>query len=338
MTFQLHLVIICGDFNVDVGKPSHPSSKLTSDFCSNMGLTQLIKRPTRYGVARNSIIDLVMTNCQYVASADIVNFNCSDHLPVYITIKKHKETYAKAKFYGSSYRHYVKEDFQRIIYNRNWGRLFGTWNVDEAWDIIFNVINTTADKFCPKKQFQVKKDHPAWFNHDIIELSANRDMLYPLAHRSKDDSLLLQPKKLKNLVKHKLNSIKSEYFLSELEANVHDTKIFWRNMDEIICKKKNVTIDRIKNPCDNKFMSTADSADAWNDLNYVTIADKLVNRMPSSDFETTFPTVIKKLKFDHVITCNRIESTLKEFSALKPFGCTKVWVFILMRLQYYWCH
>lgn len=316
-------LIVCGDFNVDMGKISHPSSKVINDFCSSLGLSQLIQKPTRYGVSCDSIIDLMMTNCQYVASADVINFNCSDHLPVYVNIKKHKEVYTKAKFFGRSYRHYIKEDFQRIIANHNWGRLYGTWDVNDAWDIIFNVINTAADQLCPKKQFLVKKDHPAWFNHDIIELSANRDMLYSLARKSKDNSLLLEAKKLKNLVKHKLGSIKSEYFLSELEANAHDTRKFWRNMDEIICKKKNITIDRIKNQKDNTFMSVKDSAEALNDF-YVTIADKLVNKMPPTDFETNFPSVIKRLKFDHVITCNRIESILKEFSALKPSGCTKV--------------
>lgn len=115
--------ITLSQLNVDVGKINHPSSKLVNDFCSNTGLQQLIQKPTRYGVARNSTIDLIMTNCQYVASADVVNFNCSDHLPIYITIKKRKQSYTKAKFFGRSYRNYVKEDFQRIIHNHNWGRL-----------------------------------------------------------------------------------------------------------------------------------------------------------------------------------------------------------------------
>lgn len=316
-------LIICGDFNVDVSKVDHPSSRLISDFCSNLGLKQLIINPTRYGIVRNSIIDLIMTNCRYIASSDVINYNCSDHLPVYINIKKNKESYHKTKFVGRSYRNYVKEDFQQILYNHNWGRLYGTWDVNDAWDLIFDKIRMTADQLCPIKEFFVKKDHPVWFNHDIIEMAANRDMFYSLARKTKDHSLLLEAKRLKNLVKHRLSSIKSEYFLSELETNAHDTKKFWRNMDEIICKKKNVLIDRIKNSDDHVLMSTADSADALNNF-YVTIADKLVEKMPPSEFETNFPVIIRKLKLDHVITCNQIENTLKDFSILKPSGCTKV--------------
>lgn len=204
---------MCGDFNIDMKSKSNKGSSLIKQFCNNFGYSQYIDKPTRYGLGmKSSIIDLFFSDCKYVSSLGVVDFNCSDHLPIYIVVKKEKETYHKAKFIGRSYANFNKEEFQAELMSTNWGRLYGTLDVNDAWEFIYNQILLIADRICPMKEFIIRRDHPQWFNHEIIELSVNRDYLYRVSHQkseSENSRLRAEAKKLKNLVKHKLTNIKN---------------------------------------------------------------------------------------------------------------------------------
>lgn len=320
-------MIMCGDFNIDVSKKSLRGVVLIKRFCTNFGCSQIIDSPTRYGFGKNfSIIDLIFTDCRYVASSGVINFNCSDHLPTYIVIKKAKEAYPKAKFLGRSYIDYNKEIFQAELMNINWGRLYGTSDVNDAWEIIFNGILAIVDRLCPMKEFKIRRDHPPWFNSEIIELSANRDHLFRLTRQksnSQNTTLRTEAKKLKNLVKHRLANIKNEYFISQLHLNAKDTKKFWRTMDDLTDKGNKVKIGRIRKQPGSDLLNCEESAEALNEF-YVSVAKKLTDKLPFSSYVPNFTKKDSKLSFDQVITCNKISTILKEFSPLKSSGCLRI--------------
>lgn len=138
---------------------------------------QLIDVPTRFGPTHSTTIDLILTDSKYPSSHGTINFNASDHLPIYLTIKKQKELYTKTRFTGRSYSTYDKNILQTNLKDLNWGRFYGTLDVDEAWSILFNSILTECDKQCPIKEFRIRRDRPIWFSDEITELSCNRDEL-----------------------------------------------------------------------------------------------------------------------------------------------------------------
>lgn len=200
---------VLGDFNIDVKKKCRGNdSKFIESFCFEHGLSQLITLPTRYQLKTHSIIDLIMTDCNIISHTGTVNFICSDHLPIFVVLKKAKEVYQNTAFQGRSYRSYDKDAFQSRLTEYNWGRLYGCFDVNDAWDILFKKLCLECDRMCPVKTFFIRKDHPPWFNNDILEMAANRDALFSEAQRAADGSLLDQAKKLKNLVKHRLANIK----------------------------------------------------------------------------------------------------------------------------------
>jgi exonuclease III len=76
-------LIIIGDLNDDLFKNSNHHLK---DLIRNMGLTQLIKEPTR--PVSNSLLDPIICNKpQLVNSSGTLPPVCSDHVPVYVTLK-----------------------------------------------------------------------------------------------------------------------------------------------------------------------------------------------------------------------------------------------------------
>lgn len=319
--------IMCGDFNIDVSKESLRGVSLIKRFCSNFGYSQLIDCPTRYGFGENSsIIDLFFTDCKYVASSGAIDFNCSDHLPTYVTIKKAKESYSKTSFLGRSYTDYNKEVFQTELLGLNWGRLYGTSDVNEAWEIVYNEILLIVERTCPMKEFRIRRDHPPWFNHEIIELSANRDSLYRLSRQKnniRNTKLRSEARKLKNLVKHRLANIKNEYFIRQLHLNAKDTKKFWRIMDDLTDRKHTQHVKRIRKSHGSELLSYEKSAEALNEF-YVTVAKKLTDKLPHSTCIPNINSKESRLSFDQVVTCSKISDILKEFSPLKSSGCLKI--------------
>lgn len=188
--------------------------------------------------------------------------------------------YQSTKFHLiHSYFNYDRDIFQSNLVSFNWGRFYGSLDVNDAWDILFDKILLESSRFCPIQEFFIWKDHPPWFNNDIIELSANRDALYRDAMRLNDNNLLIEARKLKNLVKHWLVTIKNEYFLNELKKNESVVKKFWRTFDQLTNKHIKSTIEKIKSPTSGAYLDPLESAETLNQF-YLTITDSLVRKLP----------------------------------------------------------
>lgn len=134
---------------------------------------------------------------------------------------------------------------------------------------------------------------------------------------------MAEAKKLKNQIKHRLSTIKNEYFLSQLDIHAQDTKKFWRTMNDLTNKNVKQTISRVRNPDDGNMLSTEMSAEALNEY-FVTAAGKLVEKLPDVQFEVEFPSVARNFKLDEVVTCNSILRVINDFSPMKASGCLKI--------------
>ena len=81
-----------GDFNINFKDSKSPAFKELDFTTKAIGLSQLIKEPTRLhfsnGVDNSSILDLIFTNSDYVDEGKLLDINISDHIPVMVTRKK----------------------------------------------------------------------------------------------------------------------------------------------------------------------------------------------------------------------------------------------------------
>ena len=71
-----------------------------------------IKDPTR-PLYNESTLDQILTNCKIVKASGTIDTSISDHVPIFINIKKSKTTYQKTTFTGRTYRTLDKERFCR---------------------------------------------------------------------------------------------------------------------------------------------------------------------------------------------------------------------------------
>lgn len=91
--------VVLGDFNINANKSKPtPDYKALSALCNKHNLNQLIDVPTRYKAANYSITDLILSDSSITSQHGTMNCNLSDHLPIFLIIKKAKEKYTKTVF------------------------------------------------------------------------------------------------------------------------------------------------------------------------------------------------------------------------------------------------
>ena len=84
-------LVIGGDFNIDflILKSRKDNTKKLKHFSTKHNLTQHIKDPTR-PIDSEATIDRIFSKCNHVKYAGVFPWNLSDHIPVFISIKKDK--------------------------------------------------------------------------------------------------------------------------------------------------------------------------------------------------------------------------------------------------------
>ena len=113
-------IFIMGDYNIDFNNKNDKSHKIMSEFCTQLGLDTCIKSDTHFSNAKNSCIDQILTNSNFVMHAGTSNLNLSDHQLIYVIRKKNRTINKKNNFIRRSYRNYNKQVFQHLLQTHNW--------------------------------------------------------------------------------------------------------------------------------------------------------------------------------------------------------------------------
>ena len=82
---------IMGDFNIDWLKRNTPDTMKLMQFCKTHGLEQHIKSITRPNKSKGSLIDLMITNSNFVCDAGVLDDMIADHYTTYCIRKKMRE-------------------------------------------------------------------------------------------------------------------------------------------------------------------------------------------------------------------------------------------------------
>ena len=169
-------MFIGGDFNINYHKPRQENTKKLKSFATQHQLIQLFNDSTR-PLSSDAIIDLIFSNCQHIDSSGSLDRNLSDHIPVYVNIKKNKTKSEKAEFRGRSYRRFVEESFLLCINNKDWYEFDNSDDVDKKWNILYTHVVKTLDYQIPIKTFIFPKTKPEWLVGELVEYMKDRDIL-----------------------------------------------------------------------------------------------------------------------------------------------------------------
>ena len=236
-------ITITGDLNIDYKLRHSREFTLIKDFERDYQLKQYISKPTRITAHTASIIDIVFFNMQYINDFGVLDNKISHHLLIFICKKKDKIKQSFSKTKGRTYENYDKTVFENIIYNDN--RLVDFWdpylNVDEIWDIMYNIILDAADITCPMIEMKRVNGNPAWFCNEILQEIYLKDELFKQFRTSRDPIHWQNFKFQNNIVKTMIRNRKEIFIQDQLEQNSGNPNKCWRYVNNITDLGKNKT-------------------------------------------------------------------------------------------------
>ena len=230
-----HENIIMGDFNINYKlRHSHPY-KLIKEIEQDFGLKQLINEDTRITSRSSTLIDLILTDCQYIEDSGVLNICISDHCAVYMVKKKPRLKYTRVEHMWRSYKHYDKIEMQNSVKAHDERIQF--WendkNIDIMWNTILRIIGDCANLHCPLVQVKIPENSPIWFTREIIEEIVQKDHLYLDAKRLGTQEAWKIFKDKKKEVKTILLNAKENYIKDQINTQQNDPRKFWRNVNKV---------------------------------------------------------------------------------------------------------
>ena len=231
---------IMGDINLDYRLRHTKDFDKIKDFEKDYQLKQLIETPTRITNRTVSIIDLIFTDMEYISSSGVLDYKISDHLPVFVCKKKEKVKQTFRTTQGRSYKHYVREDFEKLIkQDRRWPTFWNETDVDELWRLMFAIIVDAADKTAPMVNMKIVNGNPEWFSQEILEEIYLKDELFRQFRCTRDLDDWQSFKTQNNLVKGLIGAGKETFIKDQIEENSGNPKNCWRYINNTTGLGKN---------------------------------------------------------------------------------------------------
>ena len=204
-------IIMGGDFNIDFHKPKSHGVKTIKKLAKRFALEIQIKDTTR-PLYNDSTLNQILTNYQIIKSSGTLDLNLSDHVPIFINIKKEKPTYSKTTFTGLTYKNFDEDLFINRLRETGFAEIpTHSPEPNQCWELLYKTIIDTLNVMAPLRTSTFRKDRPEWLTADLIEILKDRDRAMKLACKSN----LITDKKvartLRNIANKAVKSAKSEY-------------------------------------------------------------------------------------------------------------------------------
>ena len=147
-------------------------------------LHQIIDTPTRIHNKCKSLIDMFFTNIDNIMFSGTIDVSISDHLPIYIIIKKCRKPKNVTRIKGRGFKNYDPKQFQAtIIADPQWKFFWLDQDVNMKWSILHEIITRSADLYCPLAPMKFNLDNEGWFTKEVLEAISEKKRLYKKANR-----------------------------------------------------------------------------------------------------------------------------------------------------------
>ena len=229
-------LLLLGDFNIDLLKTQSRWKAITS----SLGLTQVIKDPTRVTQTSETLIDHIYTNSPpTILSASVSDLSISDHAPISCCKTTKIQRPVKNRHNIISFRSFKNFDqtaFQHALDSTPFQEVMNYTDPNEALDVWYNHFLSVLNVHAPVKTKRVKHHRlPQWLTPDIIKAMAERDKL-------KKSKLFPEYKKMRNKIKNLVRNSKRALFNKLIEKN-KDTTHLWRALNTFLKSKATALAD-----------------------------------------------------------------------------------------------
>ena len=286
-------LVIMGDLNIDILSSISTNCKELKEFCKDFNLTQYIKEPTRITSKSRTILDVIMTNMNFVKESGVLDIIISDHLPVYIIKKKprltHKYVYTESRNLKS---YNIETFYTKLIGDHRWLDFWDSLSVTSMWNILYRIILDSLNSILPKRRIRIKANNPEWFTKEVLDIITAKNKCFRKAKNNPGDEQLWKEYRASNLAaKRAVQTSKSTYIKTSLNNNRTDPKKFWNEISKLLGTSKDTgrSIKTIRNENEH-IVCDSDAAEYMNDY-YVNIGAKLAAmfNLPGWEPHSAFP-------------------------------------------------
>ena len=256
-----------------------------------------ISLPTRVTSSSQTLIDnILITPSKFEVVSGNLSVGISDHFPQFLILNT--PIPSKVEFSNSHYRDWNNFDqgkFTQDFQNYDWkGKLeLDKEDPDTSFDIFFDKISSLVDQHAPMKKLtkrQLKCTNKPWLTRGIKKSIYHRDKLKNLIYKTNDPELKThyeqQYKIHRNHIVNIIRISKNQYYRQYFTNNLHNSKMTWKGINEIIKSNINKKDSSISLNINNTVVSDPQIvADKFN-KHFTSIAGKIRKTIP--DVPKTF--------------------------------------------------
>lgn len=236
-------IVIMGDINMDILKPSYVNNKEYINLLNEYGYTSLINVETRDKSCIDHIFGKWKPRLFKKVESGIIRTGITDHSSTSINLYL-----AENCSFRSEDIHQYKIDFESLVKKIklvNWNNFFGFRDVNQGAKefsrIIEEVVNSSRQSY-NKETSRSKKLKP-WITKGIIKCIRKRDKLNKTLRKNPRNLRLRNYfNKYRNKLNEIINNIKGKYYEKLLVNAQNDCKKVWNVLNSAMGKRKKSTI------------------------------------------------------------------------------------------------
>lgn len=226
------ILIIVGDFNIDLSKDSFYSDKLR-DIIKNNGLFQKVETFTRITEESATTVDLVITNDKQLQHQVHSTPKISDHCILSVELLKQPINVKYLKTYRD-FSKFNELDFQLDLMDTQWTS--DSTDVNRLSEELVSGIMKVLNEHAPVKERRVNSRWACndWWTPIIGENIAHRDQLYQKAELTNLKNDWENYKKQRNKVVCLLRKQKESYYREKIDERKGNSVEMWKTLKQLV--------------------------------------------------------------------------------------------------------
>ena len=237
-TLDANLMII-GDLNCDTrNAESTQDTKTLMNITEDYKLKQMIEKPTRFCESTATTIDHIWVREETLITKAGTCDGLSDHCGIYAYLKevdKEEPEEVRTRNFKSFNEDEFRKEIKMLLDVSNFRHAIEQKEVNNAFNILVEALQTAANIHAPWKRFKPKQDQRKipWFSSELSDVTNTKNMylkLYRMYNKAEDKELY---RKAKNKQTHLKRQNKREYYTRKINEYVGESRKMWSILKEV---------------------------------------------------------------------------------------------------------
>ena len=231
-SYKGYELVVVGDFNVDLLKPSKDSDILT-DSLQDRSLRQMITLPTGETDKQSTLIDHIYVRTKKKVTTTVLQADISAHYITHVELEHKKHEKSKSKI---TKRFLKKDDYEkvRLLLKSETRECMIPMTTEQA-----DVIIKTLDIVCKRETKElVTKPINQWNTQGTLISLKRANELYKRARKGSDESQRIEYLQYKTILDKVIREAKNMHYKTTLKEAGKDSKKLWGTINEIVDRKQ----------------------------------------------------------------------------------------------------